>query len=236
MNSGGLAAVLPSTSVVEEESAVTPNDMTYVDERFSARWKERRARFLGCIENTKLIAERTKQRQENARIERLKKERTEMEKYRRRYLEAAMKQYMEQQAKPREAPVSITHHHPQLLSSSQSYSECMQVLRTAPPFAPSYPSLSACKPNIRKRPFEGNSGWTQYAHMAIMSDQRNIYHGKEPEMFQNSAPMQATNSFKYSTMISKQLSYCPTASYSDRRDVRDINLLFEIISIKFAPN
>lgn len=58
--------------------------MTYADERFSARWKERRARFLGCIENTKLIAERTKQRQENARIERLKKERAEMEKYRRR--------------------------------------------------------------------------------------------------------------------------------------------------------
>lgn len=59
--------------------------MTYTDERFSSRWKERRARFLGCIENTKLIAERTKQRQENARIERLKKERAEMEKYRRRF-------------------------------------------------------------------------------------------------------------------------------------------------------
>ncbi|KAK6101361.1 hypothetical protein QQG55_4285 [Brugia pahangi] len=218
MNSGGLAAVLPSTSVVEEESAVTPNDMTYVDERFSARWKERRARFLGCIENTKLIAERTKQRQENARIERLKKERTEMEKYRRRYLEAAMKQYMEQQAKPREAPASITHHHPQLLSSSQSYSGCMQVLRTAPPFASSYPSMSTSKPNIRKRPFEGNSGWTQYTHMAILSDQRNIYHGKEPEIFQNSAAMQTNNSLKYSTMISKQVPYCPTTSYSDRRD------------------
>lgn len=62
-----------------------PNGMTYTDERFSSRWKERRARFLGCIENTKLIAERTKQRQENARIERLKKERAEMEKYRRRF-------------------------------------------------------------------------------------------------------------------------------------------------------
>lgn len=58
--------------------------MTYTDERLSARWKERRARFLGCIENTKLIAERTKQRQESARIERLKKERAEMEKYRQR--------------------------------------------------------------------------------------------------------------------------------------------------------
>lgn len=58
--------------------------MTCEDERMSARWKERRARFLGCIENTKLIAERTKLRQENARRERLKKERAEMEKYRRR--------------------------------------------------------------------------------------------------------------------------------------------------------
>lgn len=63
-----------------------------------------------------------------------------------------MKQYMEQQAKPREAPSSITHshghHHPQLLSSSQSYPGCMQVLRTTAPFAPSYPSRSVCKPNV----------------------------------------------------------------------------------------
>uniref|UniRef100_A0A1I7VM34 Uncharacterized protein n=1 Tax=Loa loa TaxID=7209 RepID=A0A1I7VM34_LOALO len=219
MNSGGLAAALPSTSVVEE-SAVIPNDMTYADERFSARWKERRARFLGCIENTKLIAERTKQRQENARIERLKKERAEMEKYRRRYLEAAMKQYAEQQAKPREVPSSMIqshgHHYPQLLSSSQSYPGCMQVLQTASPFTPSYPAISACKPNIRKRPFEGSAGWTQYAHMAIMSDRCNIYHGKETEMFQNNiSPMQTTNSFKYSTVMSKQVPYCPASSYKD---------------------
>uniref|UniRef100_A0A158Q7N9 BZIP domain-containing protein n=1 Tax=Elaeophora elaphi TaxID=1147741 RepID=A0A158Q7N9_9BILA len=225
MNSGGLAAVLPSTSVVEEEPTIIPNGMTYTDERFSSRWKERRARFLGCIENTKLIAERTKQRQENARIERLKKERAEMEKYRRRYLEAAMKQYMEQQAKPREAPSSIAqphgHHHSQLLPSSQSYPGCMQVVRAAAPFPPNYPAMSACKPNIRKRPFEGNGGWTQYAHMTtLMNDPRNMYHGKKPEMFQNNvSPMQiATDSFKYSTMMSKQVAYCPTNNYNGGTD------------------
>ncbi|CAG9537505.1 unnamed protein product [Cercopithifilaria johnstoni] len=223
MNSGGVAAVLPSTSVVEEESAVISNGMTYNDERFSSRWKERRARFLGCIENTKLIAERTKQRQENARVERLKKERAEMEKYRRRYLEAAMKQYMEQQAKPRETPSSIAqshgHHHPQLLSSSQSYPGCMQVLRAATPFTPNYPPMSACKPSIRKRPFEGNGGWMQYAHMTIMGDQHNIYHGKKQEMFQNDVSlMQNTNSFKYSDMMSKQVPYCPTSSYNSGMD------------------
>lgn len=63
-----------------------PNGMTHADERFSARWKERCARFLGCIESAKLIAGRTKQRQEKAQIERLKKERAEMEKYRQRFL------------------------------------------------------------------------------------------------------------------------------------------------------
>ncbi|OZC05322.1 hypothetical protein X798_07758 [Onchocerca flexuosa] len=223
MNSGGLAAVLPSTSVVEEESVVIPNDMTHADERFSARWKERCARFLGCIESAKLIAGRTKQRQEKAQIERLKKERAEMEKYRQRYLEAAMKQHMEQQVKPREMVSSITqshsHHHPQLLSSSQNYPGYVQSLRTTAPFAPSYPSMSVCKPNIRKRPFEGSDGWTQYAHMAIMNNPRNIYHGKEPEMFQNNAsPIQITNSFKYSTMISKQVPYCPTNSYNGGDD------------------
>ncbi|MCP9259090.1 hypothetical protein DINM_002063 [Dirofilaria immitis] len=205
MNSGGLAAVLPSTSVVEEESAIIPNGITYTDERFSARRKERRA------------PERTKERQENAQIERLKKERAEMQKYRRRYLEAAMKQYMEQQTKPREMVSSIihshSHHHPQLLSSSQSYPGCVQVLRTTTPFAPDYPSISAFKPNIRKRPFEGTDGWMHYTHMTVMNDPCNIYHGKEPEMLQNGvSPMQITNSFKYS--ISKEVPYCPASSYN----------------------
>ncbi|VDO41832.1 unnamed protein product [Onchocerca flexuosa] len=241
MNSGGLAAVLPSTSVVEEESVVIPNDMTHADERFSARWKERCARFLGCIESAKLIAGRTKQRQEKAQIERLKKERAEMEKYRQRYLEAAMKQHMEQQVKPREMVSSITqshsHHHPQLLSSSQNYPGYVQSLRTTAPFAPSYPSMSVCKPNIRKRPFEGSDGWTQYAHMAIMNNPRNIYHGKEPEMFQNNAsPIQITNSFKYSTMISKQVPYCPTNSYNGGDDVRNPNLLRKIIFNELLSN
>uniref|UniRef100_A0A915PKI5 Uncharacterized protein n=1 Tax=Setaria digitata TaxID=48799 RepID=A0A915PKI5_9BILA len=219
MNSGGIAAVLPSTSVVTDESPIVPSGMTYADERLSERWKERRARFLGCIENTKLIAERTKQRQENARMERLKKERAEMEKYRRRYLEAAMKQYVEQQAKPREAPSALAqshgHHHSQLLSSSQGYPGCMQVLRAGLPFAAGYQPTSACKSNIRKRPFENSVGWTQYAHMAIMNDPRHMYPGKQTEMFQNSASsVQISNSLKYSNMMSKSVLHCPSSSYS----------------------
>lgn len=67
-----------------------------------------------------------------------------------------MKQYMEQQAKPREMQSSIVqahnhnHHHPQLFSSSQGYPGCMQMLRgAAPPFAPTYPPpISTCKPNV----------------------------------------------------------------------------------------
>lgn len=73
--------------------------------------------------------------------------------------------------------------------------------------------------------------------MAIMNDPRNIYHGKEPDIFQNgTSPMQITNSFKYSTMMSKQAPYCPTSSYNDGMDVKDLNLLFKIISIKLATN
>ncbi|VDN25319.1 unnamed protein product [Gongylonema pulchrum] len=84
MNSGGIATALSATAFPIVESRVESNVMTCGDERMSERWKERRARFLGCIENTKLIAERTKKRQQNARRERLVKERAEMEKYRRR--------------------------------------------------------------------------------------------------------------------------------------------------------
>lgn len=90
---------------------------------------------------------------------------------------------------------------------------------------------------IRKRPFEGSDGWTQYAHMATRNDPRNIYHEKEPEMFQNNAsPIQITNSFKYSAMISKQVPYCPTNSYNGGEDVRNPNLLLKIISVKLIVN
>lgn len=69
--------------------------MTCDDERLSARWEERRARFLGCIENTKMIAKRTKLRQEVARQELVKRERAEMEKYRRRWFTFYIKPLLE---------------------------------------------------------------------------------------------------------------------------------------------
>lgn len=59
--------------------------MTYEDERLTERYKERRARFFGSIENAKAIAERAKVRQEAARAKQVEKERIEMEKCRKRY-------------------------------------------------------------------------------------------------------------------------------------------------------
>ncbi|VDN07141.1 unnamed protein product [Thelazia callipaeda] len=230
MNCGG-AAVLPSTSVVTEKSVVESSGMTYDDERLSARWKERRARFLGCIENTKLIAERTKQRQEYARKERLKKERAEMEKYRRRYLEAAMKQHMEQQAKSREMPSSsMIHsglHHPQFPSAAQAYSGCIQQVHGCPtPFPTTYPSVSTCKPNVnfrltmRKRPHDSNSEWTQYASMSVVNDPHCVYPGKGSQVFQNGInSIQMANPPHYFNMVPKQIPYAET-SYNEARDVK----------------
>lgn len=230
MNIGGVAAVLPSTSVaVEETSKAVQSTMTCEDERMSARWKERRARFLGCIENTKLIAERTKVRQENARRERLKKERAEMEKYRRRYLETAMKQYMEQQAKTREVATSIphshAHQHSQLLPPTQGYPNFMQTSCVASPLMSSHPSVPACRPNGRKRPFENSAvGWSPYTQMAAMCDPRNMYPRKEAPVFPNNLPpLQSTNAaVTYPNMM--PMPYCPTRS-NDSSNGPDLNNL-----------
>ncbi|VDK25369.1 unnamed protein product [Anisakis simplex] len=90
MNVGGLATVQPiqQNSSIKQQQTATPEQvkiMTCDGDTMSAASLELRSRFTGSIEKMKIISERAKKRQENARPAIIKREREDQQKYHRRY-------------------------------------------------------------------------------------------------------------------------------------------------------
>uniref|UniRef100_A0A0M3HU55 MamL-1 domain-containing protein n=1 Tax=Ascaris lumbricoides TaxID=6252 RepID=A0A0M3HU55_ASCLU len=169
MNAGGLATVQPITQTPLAERSSQQVKMTCDGETLSAASLELRARFAGSLEKMKVVAERAKQRQDAARPALIKREREDQQKYHRRYMESAMKQHAEQQAKSREVNGSVMH---PIMNSNQrtsmmphGYTRFAPAPGAAVALLTNTPTSTATRAHNRKRQFEQMQSWSQQASL-----------------------------------------------------------------------